>query len=885
MNKVKKSKIKTVAVLITAFLVVGTFTQLINLDVIPTAGAYGTGDWELVQTLSDATDDIFDIAFSPDGKTMAVGDSAGYLRVYDVADWGINTSLNIGDDVLAVAYSNSGDYLAIGIGGANDSCAILNTNDWTTYYVIPSSDISGGDCDSVAWNNDDSIIACSSSTDDDSQWFPFDDWTRYGLGGPGSSRFESHTLAFSPNGTYLMMEQYDNDNCINIWMWNGIGFDDIGDINPPGTYATDYERPNDYAFSPDGEYFIFCLGDDEDMVCVYETHNWNAVMYMQLGWGDVYDCIFSNSGDYLAFSTISDPENVVITSFNEAGRIVQVFDNATENVGVVAFSHDDTYLVYGSNDDNIYVHKVNNGKHIDPLPGEHFPLERNDSCAYSVDLRIDSMNQVKLSTNASGDWVEFYSDETLGDVDTTEITGICSSWDEPYTDYWWRVSVYDGASWYNDTYNFTTMGVLGNYYHPIYFNDTQGIDRFQTIKNDTRDYLFVASTWDELFTMWSDNGYDWAGRSDLDRWGATREESLSTLLRIDNITYCYMYYNGHVDSHHRWRQWQGTTSGWTSGSDYNGFDNYYTSSYSDNNDYCYYGGVWNYFDGMGYWYTGTPPTTWSEQSRPGDRDGNDGHICSVQDGLMYLFYDDGGYFEYRTYNTVDWSGEYHSSKSYNIEILSDHQARVKNERYDITELFVTKGNVIFYGVLDNGPYINWSIFKAPCNDVAGVTGSYYDGRSVFNLVLDRAGVDRCYQLFIPDYTGDISGITTDTDRLQWAEASPNDAFVNSTVLAVKNIGTRDVHRMLWHFDDLGDIPANSNIQVWSNMSGSWDDIDIVDANGNTTIIDISANLAGGGEWTPGNFTYWKFAIVDVGSVAEDLHSTQKNIYYELYFTD
>ena len=128
----------------------------------------------------------------------------------------------------------------------------------------------------------------------------------------------------------------------------------------------------------------------------------------------------------------------------------------------------------------------------------------------------------------------------------------------------------------------------------------------------------------------------------------------------------------------------------------------------------------------------------------------------------------------------------------------------------------------------------------------------------------------------PDYTEVTSGINTTLNRIQFPDAIPNQQHVNSTVFAIKNINDRAIENITWHVGDIGDIQTASNVKVWSNMSGTWQSWS-VGSDQNTSEIDISA--VKGSEWQPGETLYWKLEILDIGSVPEDLHANDEDIWY------
>lgn len=140
-----------------------------------------------------------------------------------------------------------------------------------------------------------------------------------------------------------------------------------------------------------------------------------------------------------------------------------------------------------------------------------------------------------------------------------------------------------------------------------------------------------------------------------------------------------------------------------------------------------------------------------------------------------------------------------------------------------------------------------------------------------------------YTMSSPDYSGSATGLNYTLNRIQWPDASPGDTNVNSTIFSLKNLDNRDIKTIMWHIDDLGEITSNANFEMWTNMSGSWASIGTTDATGNITTLDISGEMAGGGEWEPGMNTWWKLEILAVGSVSEDIHSCDESIYYRVTF--
>jgi len=129
-----------------------------------------------------------------------------------------------------------------------------------------------------------------------------------------------------------------------------------------------------------------------------------------------------------------------------------------------------------------------------------------------------------------------------------------------------------------------------------------------------------------------------------------------------------------------------------------------------------------------------------------------------------------------------------------------------------------------------------------------------------------------------------SGYNESRQRLSWPDTTPGATNVNSTPFMQTNISKRNITTIKWGFNDIGEIVIASNIRVWTNMSGTRTDSYTVDAGGETTTIDISTIMAGGGEWEPGNRIWWKFEIIALGSISEDLHSNIQGNYYRVGFT-
>jgi WD40 repeat protein len=79
-------------------------------------GLWDVATGQRTATLAEGST-VFDVAFSPDGKTLAVGDGGGRVGLWDVATGQRTATLNEGTTVFGIAFSPDGKTLAAGDGG------------------------------------------------------------------------------------------------------------------------------------------------------------------------------------------------------------------------------------------------------------------------------------------------------------------------------------------------------------------------------------------------------------------------------------------------------------------------------------------------------------------------------------------------------------------------------------------------------------------------------------------------------------------------------------------------------------------------------------------------------------------------------------------------
>lgn len=71
-----------------------------------------------VKTLAGHMSDVWSIAFSPDGKTLAAADTdwkkPSKVKLWDTTTWKERGSIDVPGEILSIAYSPKGDWLAVG---------------------------------------------------------------------------------------------------------------------------------------------------------------------------------------------------------------------------------------------------------------------------------------------------------------------------------------------------------------------------------------------------------------------------------------------------------------------------------------------------------------------------------------------------------------------------------------------------------------------------------------------------------------------------------------------------------------------------------------------------------------------------------------------------
>ncbi|KAG8704869.1 hypothetical protein FRC09_003279 [Ceratobasidium sp. 395] len=322
--------------------------------------------------LEGHTDTIRSVAYSPDGAYLVSGSEDNTLRIWDVrSGQPIGQPLTdiCANWVCSVAYSPDGLHIASGSSG---TVSIWNakTGQAVGQPLQGYTDRLGW-VDSVVYSPDGTHIASRS----DAVVCIWDIRTGQQVNQPLQiyTTGRLSTLAYSPNGAYLVSGSHDNNT---IQIWNPDTGDAVGQLL--GGHA---KSVSSIACSPDGVHILSGSSWDKTI------RLWNArtgqVVGQPLNHTDsVKSVAYSPNGAYIVSLT---DNTVYIWDAHVRYAVAQPVEGHTDCVNSVAYSHDGAYIVSGSDDNTVRIWNSRTSQAVgQPLQGH---TDSICSVAYSPDDR------------------------------------------------------------------------------------------------------------------------------------------------------------------------------------------------------------------------------------------------------------------------------------------------------------------------------------------------------------------------------------------------------------------------------------------------------------------------------------------------------------------
>jgi len=509
------------------------------------------------------------------------------------------------------------------------------------------------------------------------------------------------------------------------------------------------------------------------------------------------------------------------------------------------------------------------------------------------------LNQVVLKWNNSGSWSTFYDSGALGGVSYHNHTVLNTNFTGSWHTYEWQICAYDIA-WHNTTYSFTTEYVWGDE-QIVTFNDVKNLYYPSILKNNTDDYFVAWVNWDDYdVEAIHSTKVDFIANSVVDVDTDTRNYDGSSYSNTNRLAYLYSYNNkcyiAYTDddassnsNHYYTKYWNG--SAWIGKTD-TGIPNVWDDGVTQGHGAftIYYNGEWqtflvryyyssNYYTAL-YWYHGSSPFSGTATLIENYGTLNDNYnfyqSSTILEGKLVLVYRDvGDDLHWRTYDGVSWTdkGDIEADiGDYGCSVVKDP---VNNQ---LVLVYINATGNMYYRTLTD-PTGSWSSPHLIFTPASGKTikhpyVSYIDHRVTIVFSYNLRGTYDIYMISAPDYMSNpLQGWLAQYGRIKFPDAVPNQQHVNSSVVAYKNIGHRNFVEFNRTFADIGSIQCeNGNIRLWGSVDNtSWTSLGVTDANGKILHIN-STTWATGMPWNTGDVRYFKYEIVDVGSVPEDLHS-------------
>jgi WD40 repeat protein len=314
-----------------------------------------TGNVPLSTPLAGHTDNVWAVAFSPDGHTLASGSRDQTVRLWNVTDPAHPTPLGQPltghtNDVNAVAFSPDGHTLASG--SRDHTVRLWNVTD--PAHPTPLGQPLTGHTDNVnavAFSPDGHTLASGSFDHTVRLWNVTDPAHPTPLGQPLTRHTDNvFTVVFSPDGHTLASGGADH----TVRLWNIADPAHPTPLGPPLTGHT--ATVIAVAFSPDGH--ILTSGSDDDTVRLWnvtDPAHPTPLGQPLTGHSNTVEAVaFSPDGHTLASG--SNDHTVLLWNVTDPGRptpLGPALTGHTNPVEAVAFSPDGHTLASSSNDHTV----------------------------------------------------------------------------------------------------------------------------------------------------------------------------------------------------------------------------------------------------------------------------------------------------------------------------------------------------------------------------------------------------------------------------------------------------------------------------------------------------------------------------------------------------
>lgn len=269
------------------------------------------------------------IAFSSNGKYLAVGTKNDGVLVYDVKDWKVIVELPHNYTVHSVEWSPNCMYLATG--STSGPIKIWNSDTWDISEVLDHSKESMN----LAWSPDGKfLVAGSWGRSDDNPYLDIwktSDWSKI-----TTKAHRPRYVSFSPDSSLIAIN-YKLEG-IEILSVSDLSRKTLLDFSDSEEYVSLY-RPS---WNNDGSLIAASCGDGR--IRIWHTKDWSEVITKQLHdyWDDgEYGVSFSPDGKYLLSGGFGEPkllstDNWELIHHFPIGTLADLFD--------VSWSPDSKYI-------------------------------------------------------------------------------------------------------------------------------------------------------------------------------------------------------------------------------------------------------------------------------------------------------------------------------------------------------------------------------------------------------------------------------------------------------------------------------------------------------------------------------------------------------------